>query len=275
MRRGFSLVEMLVGIILLGIVGLIALQTLLHLNWSATAAGERGALQASLRGGALYLLGELRELGGTPGDPDIIAFAPESLTYRAMRGAGVACTITGGSVGIETASLTGYRAPQAGRDSLLLHQENDGWSPRDDRWIHLPILSFNGGTCGGRPALTAATILDTTVFPPSSFASLVPLRTYEIMQIRLYQSGGDYWLGTRSVSAGEIIQPVIGPLSNRGLALTYLDSTGATATNAATIRSIGVTLRGLTANAVRTGGGYGSSSRRADSLVTRVFLRNW
>ncbi|MEO8295442.1 MAG: prepilin-type N-terminal cleavage/methylation domain-containing protein [Gemmatimonadota bacterium] len=273
-RRGFSLVEMMVSVILLCLVAGIAIRVLLRLNWSSTAAGERGALQASLRGGALYLTGELRELGGTPLDPDILVFAPESLTYRAMRGSGVACRIANGQVSIELTSLTGYRSPQPGRDSLLLHQENNEWAPADDRWLHLPIGSLSGGTCGGSPALTITTPFDTTAYPLHTFASFAPLRTFEIMQIRLYQSGGDYWLGTRSVSGGEIIQPVIGPLSSRGLAMTYFDSLGGAAVSAGDIRSIGFTLRGLTAP-VRTGGGYGSAARLGDSLLTRVLLRNW
>jgi prepilin-type N-terminal cleavage/methylation domain-containing protein len=275
MRRGFSLVEMLIGIVLLGMVGAIALRVLLHLNWSAAAAGDQGALQASLRGGTLFLMGELRELGGSPGDPDVIAFAPESLTNRAMRGSGLACRITVGAVTVEAATLTGYRAPQPGRDSLLLHQENNPWSPSDDRWIHLPIVGTSAGTCGIDPAITLATQIDTLLYPLHSFAQLAPVRTYEIMQARLYQSAGDYWLGSRSVSAREVIQPVIGPLTSGGLSLAFLDSVSGPAATASSIRSIGLTLRGLTASAIRTRGGYGPASRRTDSLLTRILLRNW
>jgi hypothetical protein len=95
------------------------------------------------------------------------------------------------------------------------------------------------------------------------------------MQIRLYQSGGEYWLGARSVSAGETIQPLIGPLTSRGLALSYRDSAGATTTVAGNIRSIGITLRALGSIATRKGGGAGVPARITDSLVTTVSLRNW
>jgi hypothetical protein len=46
------------------------------------------------------------------------------------------------------------------------------------------------------------------------------------MQIKLYQSQGNYWLGARSVSAGEVIQPVLGPLDNNGLSFAFRDSAG-------------------------------------------------
>lgn len=275
MRRGFTLVEVMISLVLLVVISGIALRVLIHQHWSGIAAGERGALQSSLRGGSLYLLTELRELGGTPGDPDILAFAPESLTYRAMRGSGWTCARTPGLVSVVSASLHGYRAVQPNRDSLLLHQENGPAGAADDRWLQMPVLAVGAGSCPGVPSMGITTLLDTTQVPPGSFSPLAPIRTFEVMQIKLYQSGGDYWLGTRSVSAGETIQPVVGPLSSRGLDFAYFDSAGAPATTAGDIRSMEVTLRGLTAAPVRSGGGFGPAVRRPDSLVARVFLRNW
>lgn len=274
MRRGFTLVEVMISLGLMVVVAGIALRVLLRQHWSGVSVGERGALQATLRGGSLYLLGELRELGGTPGDPDILAFAPESLTYRAMRGAGWSCRVSPGRVSVSSASFTGYRALQVGRDSLLLHQERAESTVADDRWLRLPVLALGAGGCSA-PSIGIATLLDTIQYPPSSFGTLAPFRSFEVMQLRLYQSGGDYWLGTRSVSAGETIQPVIGPLSSRGLTLAYYDSTGAPAAAAGNIRSIEITLRALTAGAIRTGGGFGPGLRQLDSVTTRVLLRNW
>ena len=127
MRRGFTLVEVMISLGLMVVVAGIALRVLLRQHWSGVSAGERGALQATLRGGSLYVLGELRELGGTPGDPDILAFAPESLTYRAMRGAGWSCRVSPGRVSVSSASFrhpmgTGAAWMQSGswRGSMLL-----------------------------------------------------------------------------------------------------------------------------------------------------------
>ncbi|MEO8199469.1 MAG: hypothetical protein ABI679_03005 [Gemmatimonadota bacterium] len=265
----------MISLVLTVLIAGIALRILLRQHWTAVAAGERGALQSSLRGGALYLVSEFREIGGTPGDPDILAFAPESLTYRAMRGAGFSCRRSTGLVSISLASFTGYRSPQAGRDSLLLHLENGEATSADDQWLRIPVLSVGNGSCAGTPALDIATVLDTASYPTRSFATFAPLRTFEVMQVKLYQSAGEYWLGTRSVSAGETIQPVIGPLSSQGLALAYYDSTGAVATAATDVRSIEITIRGMTSVGVRSGAGFGSVNRQPDSLTTRVLLRNW
>ena len=275
LRRGFTLVEIMVSLVLMVLVAVLGLRLFLLQHWTGVAQGETAAVQAALRAGSLFLTTELRELGGSPGDPDILVFSPESLTYRAMRGTGVTCARAPGSVLVDAASFRGYRSVQTSRDSAMLHFEGRMDLSSDDRWIHLPVQSIGTSTCAGGAALQFTTTLDTTLFPLPRFAPLAPIRTFEIMQIKLYQSGGEYWLGARSVSAGETIQPLIGPLTSRGLALSYRDSAGATTTVAGNIRSIGITLRALSSIATRKGGGAGVPARITDSLVTTVSLRNW
>lgn len=274
-KRGFTLVEILISLVLMLLLAAVGVRLLLGQHWTGLTQSETAAVQGALRASALFLSSELRELGGTPGDPDLLAFSPESLTYRAMRGVGTSCDRFHNSVLLDAATFSGYRAISAGRDSILLHLEGRVDQSSDDRWLHLPILTVSGSTCGGAPAILLGTVLDTTVFPRAAFASLAPVRTFEVMQAKLYQSSGDYWLGARSVSAGEMIQPLAGPLANNGLELSYLDSTGAPALQANNIRSIGITLRALSSVPVRASGGSGPPARRADSLATLVALRNW
>jgi prepilin-type N-terminal cleavage/methylation domain-containing protein len=272
--RGFTLVEVLVSLVLTVLVAAIGLRIFLRQHWTGVAQSETAAVQSALRGGILFLTTELRELGGAPGDPDILMFAPESLTYRAMRGSGVSCSRTQNAVLLDPASFTGFRGPQVSRDSILLHLEGSGKTASDDRWLHLPLLGVGGSICSGAPATLLGTVLDTALFPTGVFAQLAPVRIFEIMQVRLYQSGGEYWLGARSVSAGETIQPLVGPLTAQGLSLTYQDSAGATATTAEAIRSVGIMLRATSSVPIR-GAGLGSPGRRIDSLSTLVSLRNW
>lgn len=275
LKKGFTLVEVMVSLVLMVLVAVIALRIFLVQHWTGVVHGETAAVQSALRAGSLFLATELRELGGSPGDPDILIFSAESLTYRAMRGTGVTCARAAGSVLIETGSFRSYRSIQTSRDSALLHFEGRTNTTSDDRWIHLPVHAVGVSPCTGTSAIQLATTLDTTLFPLQGFAPLAPIRTFEIMQVKLYQSGGEYWLGARSVSAGETIQPLTGPLTSHGLELTYRDSVGAPATVAESVRSIGITLRALSSTAVRKGGGAGVPSRMTDSLVTAVSLRNW
>src|SRR5512140_1012037 len=85
-RRGFTLVEALLAVVLLAIVGQSILRLLTVSQRLFRAQSERAALQATVRAGATLLPAELRELG--PGD--IVALAPDQIVYRAMRSAGVA-----------------------------------------------------------------------------------------------------------------------------------------------------------------------------------------
>ena len=94
------------------------------------------------------------------------------------------------------------------------------------------------------------------------------------MQLKLYSSGGRHWLGARSLSAGETIQPVLGPLTATGLALTYLDSTGAPTSDPRRVRSIAVTLHAVTDRLVRSGAAEGPLALAQDSGGALVTLRN-
>jgi hypothetical protein len=58
------------------------------------------------------------------------------------------------------------------------------------------------------------------------------------MQAKLYRSQGAWWLGARSESAGEVIQPVAGPLAPAGLRLVYRDSLGLPTSAAGGVREI-------------------------------------
>jgi hypothetical protein len=90
----------------------------------------------------------------------------------------------------------------------------------------------------------------------------------------LYASGGEYWLGARSVSAGEAsMQPILGPLTSSGVEFRFWDGAGAPTTNSGNVKSMTVTLRGLTDQPIVVG----ANTKMAyvqDTLVSRVVLRN-
>ena len=273
--RGFTLVEVLISLVLMLLLAAVGLRFFLLQHWTGISQTEATAVQVALRAGSLFLSAELRELGGTPGDPDIVAFGSDSVSYRAMRGAGVSCARSATAILIDASGFSGYRTIQAGRDSLLLYFEGTLHSTADDRWIHLPIHAVGSATCAVTPAIQLVTTLDTVQFPLRGFAPLAPLRTFEVMQVKLYQSNADYWLGARSISAGETIQPLTGPLTPNGLEFLYLDSLGSPPSGAGDIRTIAIQLRAISSLPVRTGGGSGALTRRTDSLRTLVALRNW
>jgi hypothetical protein len=103
-----------------------------------------------------------------------------------------------------------------------------------------------------------------------------PVRTFRVAQILLYQdAGGDWWLGGRayqkSGGAWGTTQPVLGPLSGSGLALSYFDASGTTTTDPAVVARVGVTVQSQSGQLVyRTTG----SAYLLQDLVTQVAVRN-
>jgi hypothetical protein len=159
--------------------------------------------------------------------------------------------------------------------------ESDPATAADDAWIHLGVLSAASSSCpAGEPAL-AVRVGFPAPLPPGVLERVTsgsPVLLVEVMQARYYASGGKSWLGLRSVSTGEAITPVAGPLADsgagvRGLTLRYLDATESPTADPVGVRSVEVALVGVTDQPI-----HGRDTRRAlvDSfaLTTRVALRN-
>jgi len=269
-RRGFTLIEALVAVVLLAVVGQSILRLLTITQRLFRAQSEHAALQATVRGGASLLPAELRELG--PGD--IISLAPDRLVYRAMRSAGAACLVTATVVHLRRDLLYSYRSIAPTRDSLLLFADHDPSTADDDAWEILPVVGPPAlGVCpdGGEAVVVPTTLPAATVGAVTPDA---PIRTFELMEERLYQSGAQYWLGSRSVSGGEgQVQPVLGPLAADGIRFRFFDAAGAPTSQPSEVRLIGLTVRGVTDGAIVTPTALGPAVV-AESLSADIELRN-
>jgi prepilin-type N-terminal cleavage/methylation domain-containing protein len=276
-RRGFTLPELMIAAVLMLIVAGAAYQLLVTTQRLARAQVEQVHLQSSVRSGALLVTSELRELStvvaGHGDQNDIRQVAPSDITYRAMRGIGFICQApTATQIRIGRLDFSGYRDPQAMRDSALVFLQGNQEAGVDDTWLPLAITDVSDAAqCPG--ATPGITLTVPTVPLLTALEVGTPVRVYEVMQLKLYQSKGELWLGARSVSGGEVIQPVVGPLAGpHGFQLDYLDSQGSPTADLSAVKSIRYTLRGLSAEAVKSGG---SEARRIeDGLTTQVALRN-
>lgn len=245
-RRGYTLVEILIALVIMLVVAGAMHRLLLSTQRLTRLQARQFELQSALRAGALVVANELRELGAR----DLLRLAPAAVTYRAMRGVGFLCqTPTATALRVARQGFTGHRDPQPGRDTVyvfLAAAETTGvWQP-------LAITGVSAGTsCPG----AAGSGISVTVPSTPALVGLepgTPVRFTEVMELRLYQADGESWLGARSVSAGEPVQPVIGPLAGgNGLALEYLGGAGVPTSNPSSIRAVRVTLRGPMDGAVR------------------------
>ena len=278
--RGVTLVELVVAMALLTLLAAVALRAMLALSRQSVAVAEHATVQEGVRTGLLFAQAELRELGADGSGPDLLSMATDSVTFRAMRGFGVTCAVSAARVLVRAeppVSFNAVRAIAPGRDSLLLFVEGDTGSRLDDRWIRTPVLSVGASTCGGVAAIVFGTVDLTALLAPEPLTDMIaggPVRAFEVLRLAEYSSGGRRWLGLASVSGGETMQPVAGPLAIDGLTLEYLDDGGAVTSTPAAVRSIRASIVGASERAVARNWGGGPKAFVVETASTRLSLRN-
>jgi prepilin-type N-terminal cleavage/methylation domain-containing protein len=260
-RLGLTLIELLVSLVILGVIGAVTYKFLANTQRVTRSQSELVNLQSNIRTGVLVVPTELREIGVGPAGSDIVSMNGTGIEYRAARGLG----------------YFGLRSIVPGRDSLFVFVEGNTGISSDDVWARLAITSVDpASTCGPDPAI-AIGVAGLTALPGGVGALDVggPVRPFEVMELRLYSSGGKFWLGARSVSGGELsLQPVLGPLTSNGLELAYFNAAGNPTANRNQVRSIRVAIRGVTDQLTRGPAGTGPTGYVQDSLITTVSLRN-
>ena len=271
--RGFTLVEIVVALALTLVVTGSIHRLLVTTQRLSRRQAAQVDLQSSLRAGAHIVASELRELsaveGGSADQTDVLSISRSAITYRVARGIGFVCqTPTAGQLRIARSTFSGARDPEPSRDVIFLFVEGSPAAGTPDAWLPLAITSVTtSGRCPGMAGPAIGISINSPI-PPTEVGT--PLRIYETMELRLYQSNGEWWLGARSISAAEAIQPVIGPLAGGdGLQLEYLDRAGRATVDRSSIRSIIVTLRGTYNHSLGT-----SEAPLEQELVTQVTLRN-
>jgi prepilin-type N-terminal cleavage/methylation domain-containing protein len=276
-RSGFTLVEILVALVIMAVVSGAVYQLLTTSQRLSRVQVEQVSLQSNVRTGSTLVPAELRELntvvGGTVDQNDVLSIAADAITYRAMRGLATACQTpaTQTELRLLRSTYSGFRDPQA-TDSIYLFIENDPDRETDDAWVPIRLTGVaTGNVCPGAAAGITLTTQASAALP--GLAVGTPVRIYEVMELKLHGADGRSWLGARSVSAGEAVQPVLGPLlDGNGFGLEYLDGAGNPTVDKTAIKSIRVTVRGLTDEVVRA---YGTDmGHPQEVLVSQVLLRN-
>ena len=300
-RRGFTMIELMMGLVLTLLVSAVTYQLLANNQRVSRGQTAHVSLQDNVRAGALIVTNELREVGYDDisaaatlkmayvpinvNRTDLVTIGAGGVSYFTMRGLAFTCSVVNGApskVIVKQSTYSVLRTPVA-TDSLFLYVENDSQTAGDDAWVHLGITGApaNQNCPDGTPGwaftvgfpfgLTAAGVMPNVVLGG-------PVRLAEVMRLEYYANGGKSWLGMKSVSANTQLEPVIGPLADstagqRGLTFRYLDKANAVTAVKNDVRSIEVTLKGVTDERVR-----GSAAARGAvdtlSLVTTVALRN-
>lgn len=276
-RGGFTLVELLIAMVLMGIVSAAIYQTLLSNQRVYRAQTQRVELNDNLRSALSVLPGEFRELNSSdPAGSDIIAMGDSAITYKVMRNLYFVCKdATGSEVVVDTATI-GLRPLSADLDSVVIFADSNTNTTRDDRWIHADIdkVELSKDCAGGAPGLKLS--ISAKIEQLDSVLAGSPVRAFEVVEARSYaDAGGALWLGARrwSKSTGwSSLQPLFGPLASGGLRFGYYDEFGNVTADRTKVARVAITVIGRTSEAVQlSGGGIGYV---VDSMVTQVALRN-
>lgn len=284
-RRGFTLVELLVALVLLGLVSVSIYRVLVNNQRIYQAQTQRIDLQQNIRAAVTLLPAELRELDASDGD--IVAMAPTSLTVRASRQLGFICSLPviaaplGGvapvTMTIRTDPFYNVRDFNIATDSIFAYYEGDPATTIDDGWVRGNIRAIANANCldgtPGRSMITTLFFGVNQIGQTGRIPTGAPVRGYETATYSVYQAGDNRWyLGFQSASGGTR-QPLIGPLLDaNGVTFDYFDVNGAVTAVPAQVSQIRVTLRAQTAAPIRTANG--PQRFVTDSVVTRVSLRN-
>lgn len=279
-RRGMTLVEVLIALVMLGVVSASLYRVLLNNERIYQAQTQHIALEQNIRAAVSVLPAELREIDATDGD--IVAMSSTAITIRAMRWLGFTCVspvlggaVVGNTMTVRAQPFYGSRGLNTGTDSMFIYYDGNEATRDDDDWALARPTDLVDGLCpDGQPGLVIT--MSWKIPPPNTAGGILPgspVRGFEPVTYQLYKPPGDslWYVGLQP--AGGTIQPIIGPVLETGLSFAYFDSTGAVTAIPGRVARIEVTVRGRTSQAVQNAAGAGKSVA-VDSVVTSVALRN-
>lgn len=292
-RRGLSLVELLIGIVLMGIIGAALVRVFTVIMGASTAQVQVAATQGEARVGTLLLPQEFREIGYDTNSTsltrtsDLIAIGDNSIRFWASRGLGITCgtpTLTEFRI---RRGIIGQRVPVL-TDRVLLFLEFDPNAGFDDYWVPMTVSAIDlNSTCDGTDPAIRFTLSATPEVASGTAMALTnhrvggPIRWFEDVEYGVVTdaSTGQFFLGRRSHSLSEAaLTPVVGPLTDaNAFSLRYFNAAGTQLTAASApvinVRSMEIRLRTTSESRVSLAG---STSRNISNFptVTRVALRN-
>jgi prepilin-type N-terminal cleavage/methylation domain-containing protein len=280
MRRGFTLIEMMISLAIAGIVLSAAYKLLVANQRFYRSQSVIADVESNVRESALILAGELREV--SPAGGDLQQMTDTAITINAMRALGIVCVVPDfllGRVVIQDASTFKYRAIDATRDSVFIYREGATNTTSDDGWLRGKVSGTTAQNCtdGSAGTRIALSGLVGVSFATLSGATIgAPVRTFETVNYRLYQDAtGTWYLGIRQWVSGAWTNTsaIAGPMRpNDGVHFEYYDSLGVATATAADVKAIGVTVRGRSTASINTAGRPAGVYN--DSLTIRVAVRN-
>jgi prepilin-type N-terminal cleavage/methylation domain-containing protein len=302
LRKGLTIVELLVVMVLFGLLGTVILRMLTSQSQFFKDQAKLIDGRRQLRLGASVLPVDLRAISTIGGD--VTSMAEDKIVIRAPIGSSVVCARTNNTLTIPPTNLarniltSWYTQPVAG-DELFVYNENLLEGSEDDVWEKFLITAVDKSiACPGAPYTDAVldppatkprfiVTVDISTRPiPDSVKVGAVIRFTRPMRYQLQPQGaaGRSYLTLEEYQAGawQGAQPIAGPyrpfisgdLSGSGLQFRYFDTTGTRITNMAStaqVSRVDVYLRSDRGNAAFKGR---NQAPLRDSVLMRIAVRN-
>jgi prepilin-type N-terminal cleavage/methylation domain-containing protein len=307
-RRGMTLLELLISLVLVGLLGGLIVGFLLKQERFYAGANEILLTRTQVRQASVMLPSDLRAIASAGGD--IYAMTDTSIEFRSTFGSSYLCKNdkANSKIIIPPATLakgslfTTWTQTPVVNDSLMLYVDSTTTGVRDDAWSVHRITVVTPATTDASPGCLSSTLMmkstDVSATNPSYNFTISPtqsatvstgaaVRFFKRVHYSLYRAAdGQWYLGyydcrTSRVPVCNTIQPIAGPLrpyvaaqpEQAGLRFTYYDSTGAVTANRLAVSRVSILLQGEGTRNIQLAGGSPVAFR--DSLRIEVGLRNW
>lgn len=292
-RSGFSLIELLLVLVLLGIVGGGLMRMVSNQQRFYKGTYDLIELRSQLRQAEAVLTSDLRGLSSPGGD--LIAMTDSSMDFWYTMGSSISCTTPAASTIIIPPTTTAngntltnwLTAPQQGDTAYVFDESANTTSSGDDVWQPY-VLSADpvpgSGTCDAayNAQSSGYALVMTSSISPTVLQG-APIRFVRHAHYSLYRSPNDnsWYLGYSCSACGtSSVQPVAGPFlpyaaaggNPSGIRITYFDSTGTATANTGNVSRISIVLRGQTRSALNVSGL--KQGVYMDSIRMNVALRN-
>lgn len=304
---GFTLVELLIGMVLMSLVGGAIVSLLLRQQRFYNSTNDIILTRQQIRQAVAMLPSDLKGISSSGGD--IYVMTDSSLEFRSVFGSSIACIVNAGGHYVTTVPMTLAKAsamtnwtalPSAGdsiavyNDSTQIGQSDDAWTLYQIKQVTAVTGNVNNGcpTASGLVQLSDLTASNpsyqivTTSGPSNNIDQGAGIRFFRRVHYSLYKaSDGQWYLGYYDCKTGRSpvcnpIQAIAGPFQpyaspgngTTGLSFVYYDSLGAVTAVPANVARISLVARGQGAGLVNLSGTGGTTFR--DSLRIEIGLEN-
>lgn len=289
-RTAFTLIEVLIGVVLAGVVGAAALGVVLHWTRLAHSLGAVLSARHAVQDAAELLVRDARAAAPLPPGGAIYGLRTDQVEIRLLTGASVICAVDSDRRHVRVPplvavghSLTSWVAAPAAGDTVLVYRSTA--NPARAHWdaYALARAPVRGAPCpiaasftdpvttAAAVALELATPLDDSVTPGAA------IRIVRRTRYQHYRAGdGAWYLGVSDCLASRAtpcttVQPVAGPFTTSGVRLTGLDAAGAPVADSAA-SALDIDLYAVSRDVIHAPGWR--AGPRADSLRVSVTFRN-